>query len=242
MVLLDWTRMGHSFCLAGAVYQEKQWRIVRPLLRKLRDAPRHNAGWPAYLMEGHTRWEIFELIGPQLANSESPHLEDLWVRAMRSRRRLASPEVRRAILAATMRSPQEPLFGSNLDSTRTAAYLQPGTGKRSLATHVLSPHQLRFDAVWREGRFEPDIRVELPLPDLGYRGLAVKDHHLLLRTECTGSDIEQRLKTLHTAMHQMGEQIVVRLGLSRAYAGGTDLRPVCWLMADGFFSLVDPQP
>ena len=193
-------------------------------------------------MEGHARWEIFELIGPQPAVSEPPHVEDLWVRAMRSRRRSALPEQRRAILAATRLSPQEPLFGIHLASTRTGAYLQPGTGTRSLATLVVSPGQLCFDAVWREGRFEPDIRVELPLPDLGNRSLAVKDHHLLLRTERASRDIEQRLKILDTAVQQMGEQIAVRLGLSRPFAGGGDGCPRCWLMADGFFSLLDPQP
>jgi hypothetical protein len=141
-----------------------------------------------------------------------------------------------------MPPPQEPIFGCKLASTRTAAYLQPGTGKRSLATLVVPVHQLRFSAVWRNGLLEPDIRVELPLEDLGCRQLAVKDHHLLLRTERASSDIVQRLKILDTAVQQMGEQIAMRLGLSRPFAGGTDPRPQCWVMADGFFSLLDPQP
>jgi hypothetical protein len=35
----------------------------------------------------------------------------------------------------------------------------------------------------------------------------------------------------------------VRLGVSRAYSGTPGRAPnVCWLMADGFFSLTDPQP
>jgi hypothetical protein len=40
----------------------------------------------------------------------------------------------------------------------------------------------------------------------------------------------------------MGPRVVVRLGLSRSFshAGGNSGR--CWLMADGFFSAVDPQP
>src|SRR6266404_35831 len=101
MILLDWTRMARTYCLAGAVYQDRQWRIVRPLLTKFREGTVRNVGWSAYLMDGHTRWEMMELIGPLPAAPEPPHLEDLWVRAMRSRRSSASPEQRRAILAAT---------------------------------------------------------------------------------------------------------------------------------------------
>ena len=86
MILLDWTRMGRTYCLAGAVFQDKQWRVVRPLLTKLREAPVRNVGWSAYLLDGHARWEIMELIGPQLTAPEPPHVEDLWVRALRSRR------------------------------------------------------------------------------------------------------------------------------------------------------------
>ena len=31
MVLLDWTRMGKMYCLAGVVQQNGQLRVVRPL-------------------------------------------------------------------------------------------------------------------------------------------------------------------------------------------------------------------
>src|SRR5438105_15682798 len=105
MILLDWTRMGKSYCLAGAVIQDQQWRIVRPLLTKYREGPVRNVGWSAYLMDGHARWEIMELIGPEPATPQPPHREDLSVRAMRSRRSFASPHQRRAILAATMPPP-----------------------------------------------------------------------------------------------------------------------------------------
>src|SRR5438105_4326276 len=155
MILLDWTRMGRTYCLAGAVFQDRQWLIVRPLLTKNREGPVRNIGWSPYLMDGHTRWEIMELIGVQPATLEPPHSEDLWVRAMRSRRSSASPEQRRAILAATAALPNEALFGSDLATTRTAAYLEPGKGKRSLATLVVPSSQIRFDAAWREGILEP---------------------------------------------------------------------------------------
>jgi hypothetical protein len=241
MVLLDWTRMGRTYCLAGAVWEGEQWRTVRPLLTKFREAVVRNVGWSAYLMDGHARWEILELIGPQPADAEPPHLEDLWVRAMRSRRSFAAPAQRRAILAATMSGPNESLFGVNLASTRTVAYVPTGVGTRSLATLIVPSNRLRFDAVWRESRVEPDIRVEVPLPDLSNRWLPVKDHHLLLRGERAGNDLEQRVKTFHAAVQHMGEQVAVRLGLSRSFQGQGDQPGVCWLMADGFFSLADPQ-
>src|SRR6516225_7118935 len=129
MVLLDWTRMGKHYCLAGAVVRSNPIRLVRPLLTKFRDAPVRNVGWSAYLMDGHARWEIFELIGVQPAAPEPPHLEDLWVRALRPRHSSASQEQRRAILGATIASPDVPIFGSELATTRTAAYLLPGTGQ-----------------------------------------------------------------------------------------------------------------
>jgi hypothetical protein len=240
MTLLDWTRMGRTYCLAGAVCENNQWRIVRPLLTKFRQAPVRNVGWSAYLMDGHARWEILELIGAQPAVPEPPQVEDVWVRAMRPHRFSASREQRRAILAATMAPPNEPIFGLDLAATRTAAYLRPGAGKRSLATWVVPSNRLRFDATWREGSFEPDIRVELPLPGLGPRWLPVKDHHLLLTAERASSDIEHRMKILNGVVRQMGEQVAVRLGLSRSFPGRADRPGMCWLMADGFFSLSDP--
>jgi hypothetical protein len=242
MILLDWTRMGRTYCLAGAVLLDKRWHIVRPLLTRFREMPVRNIGWSAYLLDGHTRWEILELIGAQPAAPEPPHLEDVWVRALRSRSCLASPEQRRSILAATRSQPNASLFGMKLASTRTAAYLQPGTGERSLATLVVPAQQLHFDAAWRVGNLEPDIRVALPLPDLGNRWLPVKDHHLLLRAERAGSDVDQRLQIVTAAVQHMGEQIAVRLGLSRSFSTRPDQPGICWLMADGFFSLMDPQP
>src|SRR3954462_4487621 len=112
MVLLDWTRMGRTYCLAGAVIEAGAVRIVRPLLTKYHDAPVRNVGWSAYLLDGHSRWEIFELLGPQPALAEPPHVEDVWVRALRSRHRLASPGQRREILAATAAEPGEAAFGA----------------------------------------------------------------------------------------------------------------------------------
>jgi hypothetical protein len=118
MVLLDWTRMGRAFCVAGAVRQDKSYRIVRPLLANNRNAPVRNLRWPAYLLNGRSRWEIFELIGAEPAEPQAPHREDYWVRAMRPRNRSASPEERRAILEATAAKPEASLFGAPLSPTR----------------------------------------------------------------------------------------------------------------------------
>jgi hypothetical protein len=41
-------------------------------------------------------------------------------------------------------------------------------------------------------------------------------------------------------VQQMGETVAVRLGLSRPFASQGQ-PPLCWLMANGFFSLDDPQ-
>src|SRR5438045_3182384 len=45
MILLDWTRMGRSYCLAGAVAQRDGFQIVRPLYFKYRESPVRNVGW-----------------------------------------------------------------------------------------------------------------------------------------------------------------------------------------------------
>src|ERR1700737_176321 len=142
MILLDWTRMGRSYCLAGAMAQQGGYRIVRPLLAKNKNAPVRNVGWSAWQLDGHVRWEIFELLGPESAELQPPHAEDLWIRALRSRKRLAAPQVRRAILEATLARPNETIFGAPLTPTRFSAYLQPGLGARSLATVVVLPQQL----------------------------------------------------------------------------------------------------
>lgn len=98
MVLLDWTRMGRQYCLAGIVQHSGQLRVVRPLPIGHRTEAVRNLGWSPFLMDGHSRWEIFELIDPNPAEPSPPHLEDVWVRSMKSRHRLADPSLRRAIL------------------------------------------------------------------------------------------------------------------------------------------------
>jgi hypothetical protein len=88
-----------------------------------------------------------------------------------------------------------------------------------------------------------DFRVSMPLPDFGERWLPVKDHQLLARF-CQGStNVAEQIEMLGRAVRDMGEQVAVRLGLSRSYQAPGEQGPtVCWLMADGFFSLSDPQP
>ena len=45
MILLDWTRMGRTYCVTGAVHVNGQMRILRPLPRAQRNAPVRNTGW-----------------------------------------------------------------------------------------------------------------------------------------------------------------------------------------------------
>jgi hypothetical protein len=243
MILLDWTRMGSTYCVAGVVVQDNRLRVVRPLQAHKRDAPVRNIGWSAFLMDGHSRWEVFELIDPVPAEGQPPHLEDVWVRELRPRRRLASPAQRRAILEATRTPPERPPFGVPLTTTRSAAYLSPGTGTRSLASVVVPVGDVAFSASQREGVAEPDYRVTLNLPGLEERVVSLKDHFLLQRAELAGQDLERQVRELTIAVRQMGDEVVVRLGLSRAFQGTPQRSEgVCWLMADGFFSRADPQP
>jgi hypothetical protein len=242
MVLLDWTRMGKHYCLAGAIIGSEPVRIVRPLLVKHRDAPVRNVGWSAFLLDGHARWEIFELISAEDAPPEPPHLEDLWVRAMRPRRRSATPAQRRAILQATAVPTGQPLFGESLTLAKSSAHLMPGTGNRSLATLQVPANGIRFSASWREGAPEPDVRAALGISPLGNRLLPVKDHHLRMRAEQSASNLTALVRALDAAVGGMGQSIAVRLGLSRAFQNnpGHGLE-ACWLMIDGFFSWDDPQ-
>jgi hypothetical protein len=242
MILLDWTRMGRSYCLAGVVADRGGYRVVRPLLARYRGIADRKLGWSAFLLDRHSRWEIFELIGPTPAVLEPPHLEDLWVKAMQPRRRLAPPEQRRQILAATTVGSAEPLFGEPLQATRAAAFLNPGTGRRSLVTLVVPRERLSFNGCWREGHPEPDVRVTLPIPDLGERQATLKDHHLLARAEQAAPDLPSRLEHVRRVVAQMGDRVAVRLGLSRPFTGGAAGQGQCWLMVDGLFSLADPQP
>jgi hypothetical protein len=86
------------------------------------------------------------------------------------------------------------------------------------------------------------VRVTLPLPEVGLRTLPVKDHHLLRHAEQGPANLDQRLQSLYQAVFRMGDPVVVRLGLSRPFQGHGPAGPAeCWLMADGFFSLTDPQ-
>ena len=235
--------MGKLYCLAGALFREGRWHIAWPLPAKSRDGPVRNVGWSPWLLDGHSRWEIFELLGPQPAAPEPPHLEDLWVRALKPLGRLAPVEQRRQILAATLAGSGEPLFGVNLSPSRLAAYLRPGTGLRSLATVVATSEQIVFQVSQRDGVAEPDVRITLRVPGLDGRLLPVKDHHLLSRAEQAAPDLAGQVQVLNRTVRQMGPQVAVRLGLSRPFQLRPDCQAgFCWLMADGFFSLADPQP
>jgi hypothetical protein len=243
MLLIDWTRMGRLYCLAGAIYEGGQYRIVRPLAAKSHLDADRKLGWSPYLLDGHRRWEFFELIGPQLAKPDPPHLEDVWVRALESNHCSANRDLRQAVLAATAVKPGDPLFGVRLTSSRLAAYLRPGTGNRSLATLLVPAGQITFRAALRDGADEPDVRVMLNIPGLEGRLLPVKDHHVLLRAEKVGERVQEINQVLNEAVREMGDPVAVRLGLSRAFPPREDCGPgYCWLMADGFFSFTDPQP
>ena len=118
----------------------------------------------------------------------------------------------------------------------------PRTGQRSLRSVVVPAGAIRFSVSWREGTPEPDKRVSLALPELEGRSLPVKDHFLLQRAELASSAPEGRMRALNLAVNQMGAEVAVRLGLSRGFqATPGRAESVCWLMADGFFSLNDPQ-
>ena len=242
MVLLDWTRMGKLYCLAGVVRQNGELRVVRPLPATQRTAPVRNIGWSPYLMDGHSRWDIFELLDPKPAEPSPPHLEDLWVRGLQTRHVSLDPALRRAILQATKVLPNAPWFGAPLTTTRTAAYLSPRTGQRSLATLHIPAHVIRFTASWRDGTPEADYRVGLEVPELQGRSLPVKDHFLLQRAESASSTVWGRIEAMNRAVADMGADVAVRLGLSRSFqAAPGRAEGACWLMADGFFSFNDPQ-
>jgi hypothetical protein len=245
MILLDWTRMGRSYCLAGVVRGGSGWLVVRPLLYKNPDAPVRNVGWSAYQLDGHQRWEVFDLVlvRPQPVTPEAPHLEDWWVSGLTSYRCRVATDQRRAILEASVAPAGEPLFGEPLLTTWAGAYLMPGTGRRSLTTVIVPGNRLIFrPAPQREGAAEAGLCVELPLRGLGPRRLMVKDHHLLRRAEEAATDPQGQAQALTEAVRQMGEQVAVRLGLARPWKPPDGDGPArCWLMADGFFSLADPQ-
>jgi hypothetical protein len=159
LILLDWTRMGKTYCLAGVVVEGKFVRTVGPLLARNRDLPVRNVGWSPFLLDGHQRWEVFEAVGAQAADAQPPHLEDTWVTTLRPRRCSIPADQRRAILQSLAARPGEVLFGTPLLTTRASAYLRPGTGQRSLATIIVPSVQVGFSATRRQGAPEPDVRV-----------------------------------------------------------------------------------
>jgi hypothetical protein len=243
MVVLDWTRMGQVYCLAGVVRHDEGLRVVRPLPTYARKATVRNVGWPRDFLRGHFRWEVFELVEPAGAEPPPPHLEDVWVHNLRPRHAVAPAALRREILRATMGPSNQPLFGAPLSYNRSTAFLSPGAGCRSLASITVPANGIEFTAVRREDADEADVRVYLYVPDLTGRSLPVKDHFLLALAESICPSAEGQAEELNRAVRRMGPEVAVRLGLSRAYSGAPGRAPnACWLMADGFFSLTDPQP
>src|SRR5262249_37933616 len=155
-----------QYCLAGAVMADNGINIVRPLLAKHRDAAVSNIGWSAYLMDGHARWELFELVGPEPAVLKPPHVEDVWVRSLRPRGRSAPPEQRRTLLRATTATSGQSVFGVPLTFTRSSACLSCGAGARSLATLIVPSAGIHFSASLREGAEAPDVRAALSVQPL----------------------------------------------------------------------------
>jgi hypothetical protein len=242
MTLLDWTRMGHAWCLAGIIRQQGQYRVVRPRLASERGAPIANIGWTGGLLHGFCRWGLCEMIDPEPGNSEPPHLEDIWVRQLQPPVRMAAPEERRAILQATMVGTGELLFGAPLILGRVTAHLKPHTGVRSLTSLRVESHEVSFSVSQREGRPELEHRVRLQASQLAGLQLPITDHLLLSRAEQAGPDPQARMAALTEAVRAMGPSVVVRLGLTRPFAPAGQDEGLCWLMADGFFSSHDPQP
>jgi hypothetical protein len=151
--------------------------------------------------------------------------------------------MRRWILQATAIHSGEPAFGEPLKFTRASVFLPHGRGQRSLATLMIPSQQVCFSASWREGTDEPDVLVALRIPPLGERRFPFKDHHLLLMAEQAGRTLTEQVQALNQAVRRMGEQVAVRLGLSRPFQSGAESGEAkCWLMVDGIFSLADPQP
>ena len=240
MILLDWTRMGTTYCVAGAVVENGTARVVRPLWVRHRHAPGRNVGWSPFLMDGHARWDVLELVGPAPAASWPPHCEDVWVRELKARGRSATRDQRRSVLEATRLSPNRPLFGAALTPTASSAFLAPGAGERSLTTVLLPAEGVQFFVTARPGG-RADLRVRLEAPGFTGRLLPLKDHFLLRRAEQASANLDVQLRCVQEAVRRMGDPIAVRVGLSRPFApAGGD--PACWLMADGFFSYDDPMP
>ena len=235
--------MGKWYCLAGVVLEQGRCRVVRPLPAHHRYAEARNVGWSPFLLDGHARWEVFELVRPEPAGSEPPHVEDVWVKSLRACRRMVPPGRRREVLTGTTAPDGEPAFGAPLTLTSGTASLEPGTGRRSLATLLLPANRLRFTASQRDGLPEVEVRVAVEAPEVAGRSLPLKDHHLLARAEQASPRPEGQVRALQLALQQMGDPVAVRLGLSRAFeptlARG---RGRCWLMVDGIFSLGTPEP
>jgi hypothetical protein len=107
---------------------------------------------------------------------------------------------------------------------------------------VTPAEQIRFRTSQRAGgSAETSIRVTLPFPRFGLRTLPVTDHHLLTRAEQQVPRPGDRAEVLDNLVRKMGDTVAVRLGLSRPFAGEGQ-PPVCWLLANGFFSLTEPRP
>jgi hypothetical protein len=199
--------------------------------------------WSPFQLDGHSRWEVFEVIAPEPAPPQAPHLEDAWVISLRSRHGLATSGQRRAVLQATLVPEGQPLFGAALRRDKQKAYLLANEGSRSLTSVAVRQKQIELFVERSAYKPEAVYRVRLHIPELDGLVIPFKDHFLLGRAEQASPTEAGRLRALQQAITQMGETVIVRLGVSRPYVHArSSSLPVCWLMADGFFSLSDPQP
>ena len=184
MILCDWTRMGRTYCLAGAVFSAGlDLRSAGAAHAPGSGPQRRLVAVPAgrSLPLGNVR-----AVGATTPPPEPPHVEDRWVRSLR-RWALATPAERRAVLLAGTRPCGKPFW-------RPVFPLgdgEPGSGdgERSLVTVVVDRRSLSFTGVTRQGRAGPDYRATLDVPGLGTRRLPVVDHGLLRTAEVAGTEL-----------------------------------------------------
>ena len=54
--------MGRTYCVTGAVCRPRPAaHTIRALFQTQRDVPVRNVGWSPFLLDGHSRWEMYEV-------------------------------------------------------------------------------------------------------------------------------------------------------------------------------------
>ncbi len=214
LALLDVTAMSNdAVCVAGLDLDSRQ------TLRLNHPQPTRNL---LDLLGGFVPGDVISVDCDRVASPERPHVEDAgWIPAtVKKLRRLEPLELAELVRDTALQSVEE-AFGVPALSSRNGNHAwTAGTGERSLATVRVHYVRLRVTQTGIRGAFRDE-------GDGYWQGVPFQDLQARLHGQRCAACATNYFDHLRGDFD--GNHLLIRIGLTRAYAPSDDQPPACWL-------------